>query len=84
MARKAKTVVIKKKGKKPIKFKEGGLHETTGTPAGQKIPRSKIKKALAGGYGKKGVKQAALAEGALKKGQKTARKNKAKRKRGKK
>lgn len=52
------TVTMRKKGKKPITWKKGGLHTTTHTPQGQKIPQSKIKKALAGGYGPKGKKQA--------------------------
>jgi hypothetical protein len=65
-------VVIKKAGKKPLSFREGGFHRTTGTPAGQKIPRSKVRKALAGGYGPLGKKQAGLMKGALKKGRKTA------------
>jgi len=51
------------KGSKPIKFKKGGLHATTHTPAGEKIPASKLKAAAAGKYGPKGVKQAALAKG---------------------
>jgi hypothetical protein len=54
----AKIRVIHKEGKKPIKFHVGGLHETTHTPAGQKIPKSKIHAAMAGRYGSKGVKQA--------------------------
>jgi len=66
---------IKKKGKKPITFHAGGLHETTGTPQGEKIPASKVAKAKAGGYGPLGVKQANLATGALAKGRRTAAKN---------
>ena len=73
---KAKTVTISKKGKKPVKFKKGGLHRTTGTPAGEKIPASKMKRALAGGYGKLGKKQAIMAEGMLKAGRRTARRGK--------
>lgn len=71
----AKTVMIKKKGKKPIKFKEGGLHRTTGTPAGQKIPASKMRAAKAGRYGKLGKKQANMATGLLAAGRKTVTKN---------
>lgn len=40
---------------------KGGLHETTGTPPGQKIPAAKLAAARAGKYGKKGVRQAILA-----------------------
>lgn len=52
-----KIKVIHKEGKKPIKFHEGGLHETTHTPAGEKIPQSKIAAAAAGKYGAKGKKE---------------------------
>jgi hypothetical protein len=66
-------------GRKPLTFKEGGLHATTGTPPGQNIPAAKIRKALAGGYGKLGVKQARFYVDVLKKGQKTAAKNRTRR-----
>jgi hypothetical protein len=66
------TVTIRKKGKRPITFKEGGLHRTVGVPMGEKIPASKVAAAAAGRYGRKGVKQAALAKGALAKGRRTA------------
>ena len=36
------TETVKSPGKPPIKFKAGGLHESTGTPAGQKIPPAKM------------------------------------------
>ena len=49
--------VIHKEGKKPIHFKKGGLHETTHTPMGDKIPESKIQAAAAGKYGAKGKKE---------------------------
>lgn len=70
------TQVIKpqKKGQKPVAFKKGGLHETTHTPQGEKIPESKIQAALRGEYGKRGKKQAVMATGLLKKGRKTASK----------
>lgn len=71
-----KIVLKGKKGKKPIVMEEGGLHKTTGTPKGKKIPASKVKKALAGGYGPKGKKQAVAAQGLLKKGRETAAKKK--------
>ncbi len=63
-----------KKGQKAVSFREGGLHKTTGTPLGQKISRSKMSKAFAGGYGPLGVKQAIMAKGMLAKGRKTATK----------
>ena len=42
-------------------LKKGGLHRTTGTPMGEKIPASKVAAAAAGKYGPKGVKQAQAA-----------------------
>lgn len=56
---------ISKKGKKPITFEEGGLHRTTHTPAGKKIPASKIAAAKAGKYGPKGKKQAGFMQNVL-------------------
>lgn len=54
-----KVKVIKgKDGKKPIKFKEGGLHESTHTPKGEKIPASKVSAAMSGSLGAKAKKQA--------------------------
>jgi hypothetical protein len=64
-ARKKATVKPTKKGQKPIKFQKGGLHASTGTPAGKKIPPGKRKKALAGGYGPKAKKQALFAQNVL-------------------
>ena len=54
----AKMKVIKKAGKKEIKFHPGGLHQSLGVKAGQKIPASKIAAAKAGKYGEKAKKQA--------------------------
>lgn len=53
-----KTRIVSAPGKKPIKFKEGGLHQTLGIPQGQKIPGSKMQAALAGRLGPKARKQA--------------------------
>lgn len=50
-----------KDGKPAIKYKVGSLHKATGTPQGQKIPKAKLKKALAGGYGAAAKKKAELA-----------------------
>lgn len=58
MKLKTTTLQPKSKGQKKITFKQGGLHVTTGTPLGQKIPDSKIAAALAGHYGPKGKQQA--------------------------
>lgn len=58
-----KTVKISTgKGNAPITFRAGGLHQTTHTPAGEKVPESKLEKAAEGDYGPKGVKQARLAK----------------------
>ena len=73
-----KKVTMRAKGKKPITFNKGGLHRTTGTPMGQKIPASKMAKAKAGGYGPLGKKQANMATGLLAKGRRTAAKRKGK------
>lgn len=60
-----KIKIIHKEGKKPIKFKENGLHQTTHTPAGEKIPASKVSAALHGSYGEKGKKQAMFMKNVL-------------------
>lgn len=62
----AKVKVIHKKGQKPIKFHPGGLHESTHTPAGEKIPASKRLAAMHGEYGPKAKKQAQFAMNVLK------------------
>ncbi len=67
-------------GQGPITFREGGLHETTGTPMGERIPARKMQAALAGRYGKKGAKQARMAKGMLAKGRRTAARNRRRRK----
>lgn len=52
-------------GHKAITFQKGGLHRSTNTPEGQKIPAAKKAKALAGGYGSKAEKQARFAKNVL-------------------
>ena len=42
-------------------FQKGGLHKSTNTPQGQKIPASKMAAAKAGRYGPKAKKQANFA-----------------------
>lgn len=72
---KAKTTTIKGgKGQKPVTFAKGGLHRSTNTPQGQKIPPSKMAAAKAGSYGPKAVKQANFATGMLAAGRRTAAK----------
>lgn len=61
----AKIKVIHKAGEKPIYFHPGGLHTSTHTPAGQKIPASKRSAALHGSYGPKARKQALFAQNIL-------------------
>lgn len=55
-----------RKGKKPITFHEGGLHESTGTPKGEKIPPGKIAEAASGADGPKAKKQANFYRNVLK------------------
>lgn len=43
-------------------IKPGGLHESTDTPEGKKIPAKKLAAASAGKFGQKAKKQAALAK----------------------
>lgn len=54
-----------KPGQKKITFTKGGLHASTGTPQGEKIPASKRKAALMGKYGAKARKQALFAQNVL-------------------
>ena len=61
----AKKVTIKAQGKKPISFKPGGLHQSTGTPAGQPIPAAKMQQALSGKLGLKAKQQANFAKNVL-------------------
>ncbi len=68
-----RTIPPKGKGQKPITFKEGGLHESTGTPMGQPIPASKKAAALRGEYGPKAKRQAQFAKNVLTGGRKKKR-----------
>lgn len=38
--------VLRKKGKKPIKFQAGGLHRSLGIPQDEKIPTSLVKRLI--------------------------------------
>jgi hypothetical protein len=62
-----KTIEPKKKGQKPITFKEGGLHASTGTASGKKISASKHAEAKSGKLGPKAQKQEQFYENVLKK-----------------
>ena len=70
-----KTTIKGKAGSSPVTFKKGGLHQSLGVPAGQKIPAAKMAAAAAGKMGPLAAKQANFAEGMLKAGRKTAAKN---------
>lgn len=59
------TLKPKKPGQKKITFTKGGLHKSTGTPSGKKIPAGKRAAALAGKYGAKAKKQANFAKNVL-------------------
>lgn len=61
-----KTIAPKKKGQKPLKFKEGGLHASTGTKPGAKISASQHSKAASGALGPKAQKQEQFYENVLK------------------
>jgi len=63
---KQRTIEPKEKGQKKISFREGGLHSSTGTPSGKKIPASKHAAARAGKLGKKAQKQELFYENVLK------------------
>lgn len=64
---------ISAKGKPPIKFHPGALHEQLGVPQGEPIPSGKKAAALAGKYGPLAKKRANFAfKGALAAGRKTA------------
>lgn len=70
MAKKVKagskvTLKPKKKGQKPITFTSGGLHKSTGTPIGKKIPASKMSAALSGRLGPKAKRQAIFKKNVL-------------------
>ena len=64
---KAKKVTLKptKKGQKPIKYTPGGLHASTGTKMGMKIPAKKMAEAMSGKLGPKAQKQAMFVKNVL-------------------
>lgn len=61
------TLKPNKKGEKPITFEKGGLHKSTDTPEGKKIPAKKMAEAESGKLGKKAEKQADFAKNVLSK-----------------
>ena len=60
-----KTRMISAPGKKPIRFKEGALHQQLGVPAGRKIPSGKMQAAMAGSLGPLAAKRARFARNVL-------------------
>jgi hypothetical protein len=67
---KERTIEPKEKDQKPISFKEGGLHSSTGTKAGKKISAKSHAAARSGKLGKKAEKQELFYENVLKGGRK--------------
>lgn len=65
MKLKVKVIEPKKKGQKKLKFRVGGLHQSTNTPMGEKIPEAKREAALEGKYGAKAKMQANFAKNVL-------------------
>ena len=61
----AKGVVKGKAGQKPIVFEKGGLHRSTGTPAGKPIPPKKMAAAESGKLGTKAERQALFKKNVL-------------------
>lgn len=75
MAAKKTTLKPVKRGQKPVSFTAGGLHQSLGVPAGQKIPAKQMAAAARGDYGPKAASQARFARNVLtgpKSGSKTA------------
>lgn len=60
-----KVTLKAKPGQKKISFRAGGLHASTGTPQGKKIPAAKKAAALSGKLGPKAKKQAQFAKNVL-------------------
>lgn len=54
-----------KPGQRAIKFRKGGLHRSTGTPAGKKISASKFAAARSGKLGGLAKKQALFKQNVL-------------------
>lgn len=63
---KERTIEPKEKGQHKIEFREGGLHSSTGTASGKKIPAKKHEEARSGKLGKKAQKQELFYENVLK------------------
>jgi hypothetical protein len=68
-----RTIKPKKKGQKPLKFKQGALTKQLGRTKSGTIPKKKMAKAAAGGYGPKAKKRALFARNVLKGGRRKKR-----------
>lgn len=64
---KTRTIAPVKKGQKPITFKPGGLHASTGTAQGKPISAAKHEEAAEGKLGAKAAKQEAFFRNVLSK-----------------
>lgn len=62
---KMETLKPTKKGEVPIQFRKGGLHASTGTPAGKPIPAAKAKAAMSGKFGAKAKREALFEKNVL-------------------
>jgi hypothetical protein len=65
MKRKVVKLKVKKKGQKPIQFKEGALRAQLGAKKGEKIPASKMEAAKSGELGPLAKKRALFKENVL-------------------
>ncbi len=61
----AKKVTIHSGNKKPISFTPGALHKNLHVKAGEKIPATKMQKALSGAAGPKARREALFAKNVL-------------------
>jgi hypothetical protein len=62
-----RTIKPSKPGQKPLHFREGGLHASTGTPAGKPISAKKHAQAASGALGPRAEKQERFYRNVLKK-----------------
>ena len=67
MPGKTRTIQPKKKGQRKISFREGGLHASTGTPAGQTISAAKHREARSGALGPKAKAEEVFYDNVLRK-----------------
>ena len=63
-----KTTIKGGKGKAPVSFQQGGLHQSLGVPADQTIPPAKMAAAKPGEYGPKARSPGELSDGNARRG----------------